>query len=108
MRRGLMLIQGDVGDFCGSRLLAGSIVVAGSCGAQPGFGLRRGSLILAHAPHAMPATFGDAGVADLTYLGLLRRQVRDILPGVLPATSRVHRYMGDLAFGGKGEILIAT
>lgn len=108
MRRGLILIQGDAGDFCGSRLLAGSIAVAGSCGAQPGFGLRRGSLILAHAPHAMPATFSDAGVAELSYLDLLRRQARDILPDVLPANSRVHRYMGDLAFGGKGEILVAT
>lgn len=108
MRRGLILIRGDAGDACASRLLAGTIVVAGACGAQPGFGLRRGSLILARPPQDMPATFGAAGVADLTYLDLLRRQARDILPGVLPAVSRVHRYMGDLAFGGKGEILVAT
>jgi len=108
MRRGLILIRGNVGDYCASRLLAGTIAVAGSCGAQPGFGLRRGSLILARAPHAMPTTFNTAGIADLTYLGLLRRQARDILPDVLPETSRVQRYMGDLAFGGKGEILVAT
>ncbi len=108
MRRGLILIRGNAGDACASRLLAGSIVVAGCCGAQPGFGLRRGSLILARPPQTMPATFSDAGVAELSYLDLLRRQARDILPDVLPATSRVHRYMGDLAFGGKGEILVAT
>lgn len=108
MRRGLILVRGDAGDHCGSRLLAGTIAVGGTCGAQPGLGLRRGSLILSRPPAEPPATFVDAGLADLAYLGLLRRQADAWLPGVLPAANRVRRLVGDLAWGGKGEILVAA
>lgn len=108
MRRGLILIRGDAGDYCGGRLLAGTIAVAGACGAMAGLGLRRGSLILARAPAALPATFNDAGLAELSYLGLLRRHAESLLPGVVPATARARRFIGDLAFGGKGEILVAA
>ena len=108
MRRGLILVRGDAGDYCGSRLLAGTIAVAGECGTMAGFGLRRGSLVLARMPDALPATFNDAGVAELSYLGLLHRHADALLPGVVPATARARRYQGDLAWGGKGEILVAA
>lgn len=108
MRRGLILVRGRAGDACAARLLAGTLVVAGGCGGQPGFGLRRGSLILGQAPATLPTTFNDAGVVDLPYLSLLRRHAEGILPGVVPSLSRVRRHVGDLACGGKGEILVAT
>ncbi|MDP1646256.1 MAG: formylmethanofuran dehydrogenase subunit C [Thiobacillus sp.] len=106
MRRGLILVRGKAGDACGARLLAGTIVVAGGCGGLSGFGLRRGSLILGRMPESIPATFNDAGVVELSYLGLLHRHAESILPGVFPPVSSARRYMGDLAFGGKGEILV--
>lgn len=108
MRRGLILVRGKAGDACGARLLAGTIVVAGGCGDQPGFGLRRGSLILGQAPASIPDTFNHSGRVDLTYLGLLHRYADGIQPGIVPAGSGAHRYMGDQAFGGKGEILVLT
>jgi len=37
---------------------------------------------------------------------LLHRHAESFLPGLLPASTQAHRYMGDLAFGGKGEILV--
>ncbi len=106
MRRGLILIRGDAGDYCGARVLAGTIAVAGACGGMVGFGLRRGTLLLGQRPAELPATFNDAGVADLTWLGLLGRHAGTFLPGVVAASTRVRRHMGDLAFGGKGEILV--
>lgn len=106
MRRGLILVRGKAGAACGARLLAGTIVVAGGCGSLPGFGLRRGSLILGRIPESLPASFNDSGKVDLTYLGLLHRHTEGVLPGLLPATTNAHRYTGDLAFGGKGEILV--
>lgn len=106
MRRGLVLVGGRAGHACGARMLAGTLVVAGGCGGLAGFGLRRGSLVLGQAPEVLPATFNDAGVADLTWLGLLRRHAEDFLPGAVPATGRLRRHMGDLAFGGKGEVLV--
>ncbi len=108
MRRGLILIRGDAGDHCGSRLLAGTIAVAGACGAMAGFGLRRGSLVLGRAPAGLPATFNDAGVVELSYLGLLHRHAETLLPGAVPASRHMRRHIGDLAFGGKGEILVAA
>lgn len=108
MRRGLILIRGKAGDACGARLLAGTIVVAGGCGDQPGFGLRRGSLILGQAPASIPDTFNNSGMVELTYLGLLHRYAEGIQPGIVPAASCARRYMGDQAFGGKGEILVLT
>lgn len=106
MRRGLILVRGRAGDACGARLLAGTLVVAGGCGNLPGFGLRRGSLILGRRPESIPANFNDSGRVELTYLGLLHGYVEGLLPGLLPAATNAHRYMGDLAFGGKGEILV--
>lgn len=106
MRRGLILVRGKAGAACGARLLAGTLVVAGGCAGVPGPGLRRGSLILGRTPETMPATYNDAGVADLSWLGLLRRHAEAILPGVVPDSSRARRHMGDLACGGKGEILV--
>jgi formylmethanofuran dehydrogenase subunit C len=106
MRRGLILVRGQAGDACGARLLAGTLVVAGGCGTQPGAGLRRGSLILGRRPEAIPPSFNDSGRVDLSYLGLLHRHAESFLPGLLPASTQAHRYMGDLAFGGKGEILV--
>ena len=106
MRRGLILIRGNAGIACGARLLAGTLVVGGVCGSQPGFGLRRGSLILGQRPESVPSTFNDSGWVELSYLGLLRQYTEDFLPGLLPAVPRGRRYMGDQAFGGKGEILV--
>jgi formylmethanofuran dehydrogenase subunit C len=106
MRRGLILVGGRAGLACGARMLAGSLVVAGGCGPLAGFGLRRGSLILGRTPADLLPTFNDAGVAEYTYLALLHRHAEAILPGVLPAGTRLRRLQGDLAWGGKGEILV--
>ncbi|HEX7972698.1 MAG TPA: formylmethanofuran dehydrogenase subunit C [Thiobacillus sp.] len=106
MRRGLILVRGQAGDACGARLLAGTLVVAGGCGSLPGSGLRRGSLILGRTPASLPPSFNDSGGVELSYLGLLHRHTENFLPGLLPVSTQAHRYMGDLAFGGKGEILV--
>jgi formylmethanofuran dehydrogenase subunit C len=109
MRRGMILIAGDAGAFCGSRMLAGTIIVSGRVGYSPGFGLKRGTLLLAHLPAEMPATFQDAGEHALLFLTLLSRHFeREGGPfkTFLPLSNRVRRYCGDLATGGKGEMLV--
>jgi len=99
-------VRGRAGAACGARMLAGTVAVAGGCAGSPGFGLRRGSLILGEAPASLSATFNDSGVVELAWLKLLRRHAQAFLPDVVPATARCRRYMGDLAFGGKGEVLV--
>ena len=111
MRRGMILIAGDAGAYCGSRMLAGTIVVSGRVGQSPGFALKRGTLLLTHAPAEIPATFQDAGEHELLFLALLARHFeREGGPfkTFLPLSNRVRRYCGDLATGGKGEMLLGV
>ncbi len=109
MRRGMVLIQGSAGDYCASRMVAGTIVVLGSVGASPGLGMRRGTLLLQTSPREFVPTFNDCGEQAHSFLTLLVRSWRT-LPGpfaTLPDSRvRVRRYVGDLATGGRGEILI--
>jgi len=109
MRRGMILIAGDAGAHCGSRMLAGTIIVSGRVGHSPGFGLKRGTLLLAHPPAQVPATFQDAGEHELLFLTLLSKHFEregGAFKAFVPLSNRVRRYCGDLATGGKGEMLL--
>jgi formylmethanofuran dehydrogenase subunit C len=111
MRRGIILVRGDAGAFCGSRMLAGTILVSGRVGESPGFGLKHGTVLLTHAPAELPTTFQDSGEHALLFLKLLEKYFqREGGPfnGFLPLATRVRRYCGDLATGGKGEILLGV
>lgn len=111
MRRGLILIAGDCGSFVGDRMVAGTIAVLGQCGGSPGLGMRRGTLLLAQAPASMTATFNACGSFELMFVPILarylaafdRRYARSLAAGF----ARAERWCGDMAHGGKGEILLA-
>jgi formylmethanofuran dehydrogenase subunit C len=105
----MLLIEGDTGDYCAARMVAGTIAVLGTTGKSPGLAMRRGTLWLHRAPVALLPTFADCGEHSLPVLTLLIRSWRH-LPGrfaTLPDTAlRVRRFMGDLGNDGRGEILI--
>jgi formylmethanofuran dehydrogenase subunit C len=107
MRRGSALVFGDAGDFLASRMVAGTIAVAGRIGAHAGYGMRRGSVVCAGAAPTVPPTFvaNDANIA--VFWQLLARDLarHGGVFATLPAR-RVHRHLGDLAAGGKGELLL--
>jgi formylmethanofuran dehydrogenase subunit C len=109
MRRGMVLVEGNAGDYCASRMVAGSIAVAGRVGRFPGLAMKRGTLLLQHAPEAFVPTFNDCGEQPLTFLTLLVRSWRT-LPGKFAtfpdSRVRARRYVGDLANDGHGEILV--
>lgn len=107
-RRGTILIAGDVGDYCGSRMGAGTILVLGRTGANTGFGMRRGTLLLGQPPE-LPPTFNDNGEWDLDFITLLTASLAELdAPfGALPQRGkRVRRWLGDLGYGGQGEVLV--
>ena len=108
MRRGTVLIEGNAGDFCASYMLAGTIAVLGKAARFAGHGMKRGTLLLNSMPTELPATFNDCGTHYLNYLTLIIKswQSLDSKFALLEPRSRVRRYMGDLACGGKGEILV--
>ncbi len=109
MRRGTILIQGKSKDYCGSRLHAGTIVVLDKVGKLPGAGMRRGSLVLAKKPLHLSATFKSCGNLKMAFLRLLFTQLARIEPEwalLAKYAPEAHRFSGDLARNGKGEILI--
>jgi formylmethanofuran dehydrogenase subunit C len=108
LRRGSVLIEGNAGNYCASRMIAGTLSVLGTLGAYPGFAMRRGTLLLASVPTSLPATFGDCGTHDLRFLPLLIGSWRslDSRFAQVEPRARVHRFMGDLACDGKGEVLV--
>jgi formylmethanofuran dehydrogenase subunit C len=90
-------------------MVAGTIAIGGAPGRYPGFAMRRGTLLLRQAPRDLLPTFNLSGEFPLGVLTLLVRSWRG-LPGVfgsLPETGlRAHRFLGDRANGGLGELLI--
>jgi formylmethanofuran dehydrogenase subunit C len=105
MRRGLVLIRGAAGPFCAARMAAGTIVVGGALGPHPGVAMRRGTLV-ALAGAAPPASFADTGRHELAVVRLLARMLAAEGAGELAELlSPMRRWAGDLALGGRGEIL---
>jgi len=109
MRRGIIIIQGKSGNYCGSRIHAGTIIVLDKVGKLPGEGMRRGTIILAKKPAHLSATFKSCGNLKMQFLRLLFTQLANIddeLALFSKYGPEAHRFSGDLARNGKGEILI--
>ncbi len=109
MRRGMIIINGNAGDYCGSRMGAGTIIILDKAGNHSGFGMKRGTIILAKQPKHISATFKSCGNLKMQFLRLLFKQLGEM--GAQFNIFRkygpeVHRFAGDLASNGKGEILI--
>ena len=107
MRRGTALVFGDAGDFLASRLVAGTIALAGRAGAHVGDGMRRGSLVFAGAAPDLPANFVPAVAGAPVFWQLLSRDLarHGGAFGTLAARG-IDRHLGDVAAGGKGELIV--
>ena len=107
MRRGTALVFGDVGDFLASRMVAGTIAIGGRPGAHVGYGMRRGSVVFAGAAPGMAATFvPDIAEAAVFWQLLARDLARHGGPWATLPQRRIERQLGDLAAGGKGELIV--
>jgi formylmethanofuran dehydrogenase subunit C len=107
MRRGLIAVTGDAGQGTGRGMIAGTVVLFGAAGAATGRWIKRGSIV-SLGPVARPATFRFACTYRPPHVRLLLRYLAS--RHGLPVTEsqiagRYHRYSGDLAELGKGEIL---
>lgn len=108
MRRGLVLVEGDCGDYCGARMQGGTLAILGKAGLRPGYAMRRGTLIFAGAAPAPGASFNDAGELPLGFLVLVLRSWRGLpsrFAQLERPSTRVRRWVGDLGFGGQGELI---
>jgi len=106
MRRGTALVFGDAGDFLASRMVAGTIAIGGSAGAHVGYGMRRGSVVFAGPAPGTSATFVPAIAEAAVFWQLLARDLaRHGGPWATLPQRRIERHLGDLAAGGKGELI---
>ena len=111
MRRGVIMIGGAAGAFLADRMIAGTIVVLGLCADAPGIGMRRGTLMLALPPERLPATFNSSGTLAPGFIKPLEAFLSEIdarLSRRLRHFAICERWCGDMAFGGKGELLIPS
>ena len=110
MRRGSAIVFGDVGDFAASRLVAGTVAIGGRAGAHVGYGMRRGTVVLARVQAAPPGpTFVAArGAIDVIWQLLARDLTRHGGPFAGLSERPFERHLGDLAADGKGELIFAA
>ena len=109
LRRGFIIIHGKAGNYCGSRMVAGTIIVLDKTGKYPGFGMKRGTIIIAKKPRHIAATFKSCGNLKIQFLRLLFKQLTEFgeqFSFFDKYGPEAHRFAGDLASNGKGEILI--
>jgi formylmethanofuran dehydrogenase subunit C len=108
MRRGLIVVGGDVEDFTGARMSSGSVLVFGGAGLRTGGGMKRGTIVVHRPPIILP-TFKKTAVFTPLFLVVQWRALRRIgypLPDGVDRPRPFVRYHGDLAELGKGEILV--
>lgn len=109
MRGGMLIIRGNAGEYCGSRMLAGTILVLGHTGDSAGLGMKRGTIVLANRPQHIASTFNSCGRLKVEFLRLLWQQLgktHRLLSPLKGSRPDAERFAGDLAWGGKGEILV--
>jgi formylmethanofuran dehydrogenase subunit C len=109
LRRGTIIVEGRAGDQAGSRMIAGTLVVRRRAGALPGYLMKRGTIILGEGAATLSPTFADCGMHELIAMRLIAgflkpysRRTASLLANPL------HRFAGDTAVLGKGEIFIGN
>ena len=107
MRRGTIIARGKFGAAAGSRMVGGTLWTETGFGPRPGPLLRRGTLIGPKVDDMLP-TFADCGRVDPVVLRILSRSVAQTLGALAPKALPiiVHKFAGDQATIGKGEILL--
>ena len=110
MRRGLLVIGRTAGTQTGRGMIAGTVIILGAAGPDTGLWSKRGSVV-ALGKITPPPTYAYACTYQPVHLRMMltRLHRRYRLPIQRKhLTGLYHRYSGDLAELGKGEILAWT
>jgi formylmethanofuran dehydrogenase subunit C len=110
MRRGVLAIGGSAGDRAGLSMIAGTIILFGLAGKDPGLWSKRGSVVALKSIEP-PLTYAYACTYQPVHLRVMLGRLRTRFE--LPVqrkhlTGSYRRYSGDMAELGRGEILAWT
>jgi formylmethanofuran dehydrogenase subunit C len=106
-RRVLIVVCGDVGEGAGRAMIAGTVIVLGAAGPGAGRWSKRGTLVVMGAVAVVP-TYRHACTYRPPHLRLTLTYLRARHALAIDdryVGGRFHRYSGDMAELGKGEIL---
>src|SRR6266536_150899 len=107
MKRGTIVVGGPVRDFAGLQMKGGTIVLQQGAELRTGAWMNRGTIV-SLKPILLLPSFARATTYNPTFLRLYARRLAP-LGCRLPyddREGRYHRYTGDTAVPGKGEILV--
>lgn len=108
MRRGIIVIEKEAGDYVASRMIAGTLIVLGATGQLPAYLMRRGTLFLAE-PASLSPTFLPSGTFPFGFTRLFADHLRaESRAAARLLRGSFQRYAGDMAVLGKGEVLVAA
>tara|TARA_X000000950_G_scaffold118865_2_gene149013 strand:- start:21252 stop:22094 length:843 start_codon:yes stop_codon:yes gene_type:complete len=105
MRRGLILVEKNVGLNCAKNLIAGTLIIKNTIGNYLGSGMKRGTLILKKPPIKIPDYLIDCGVQELNFFSLFSKFLKN---KKFKNSNNIlfRKYIGDRNNLGLGEILI--
>lgn len=107
LRRGTIAIGKSAGAYAGRSMIAGTLLVSGRAGPLPGYLMRRGTILLGEQPETFSPAFAECGAVELVFTRLLSRALREMKIGGTRFLDRpLCRLAGDLALGGRGEIIL--
>jgi formylmethanofuran dehydrogenase subunit C len=107
MRRGLIAVKGRVRDFAGLQMKGGTIVLTGGAEIRTGAWMVRGTIVALKPIQLLP-TFSYACAYNPVFLRVYAKHLQPFgfrVP-VEVDEGYYHRYTGDTAVPGKGEILV--
>jgi len=106
MRRGLIIVEGECGEFACASMIAGTTVFLGGIGKGLGAGMKRGTIITNQEPN-LPPSFCYTCEYRPSFLPLLARKLQVLGVKVPESISGpVRCYRGDVLNGSRGEVLV--
>ena len=109
MRRGLIVVSGSVETGACAGMVAGTVIVLGKPNGQLGVHMRRGSILCTESPQFPPGTFFRQNLKSHGIVPLIEHRLQ-ALDLHLNLTERLgqpkSRFIGDLNFGGMGEVIV--
>jgi formylmethanofuran dehydrogenase subunit C len=110
MRRGLLVVGRSAGPLTGRGMIAGTVIILGAAGPDTGIWSKRGTIV-ALGTITPPPSYSYACTYQPVHLRLTLTRLRARYGLAVQRkhfTGLYHRYSGDLAELGKGEILAWT